>query len=157
MQTAENKFSLTQFKLFLDLIVLALFIAVNIPQLTGLTGHEWVSFVFVAPFLVHLTMNWKWVVSVFSRLFQKLPGETRFNQIWDLLLFIMMTLVIFSGTVVSEKALPALGIHIEIDPFWRSIHTGMANLLMLMFGVHFTMHWKWIVSNFRRYILQKAA
>jgi hypothetical protein len=155
-QSTDKKFSITQFKLFLDLLVLALFIAVNIPQLTGLAGHEWVSFVFVAPFLVHLIMNWKWVVNVFARLFQKLPGETRFNQIWDLLLFIMMTLVVFSGTVVSEKALPALGIHIEIDPFWRSIHTGMANLLMLMFGVHLTMHWKWIVSNFRRYVLQKA-
>lgn len=156
MQQPNQKFSLTRFKLILDLLVLALFITVNIPQLTGLAGHEWISFVFAAPFLVHLTMNWKWIVSVFSRLFQKLPGETRFNQIWDLLLFIMMTLVIFSGTVVSEKALPALGIHIEIDPFWRSIHTGMANLLMLMFGVHLTMHWRWIVSNFRRYVLQKA-
>lgn len=157
MQSTDKKFSSTQFKLILDLLVLALFITVNIPQLTGLVGHEWVSFVFVAPFLVHLTMNWKWIVSVFARLFKKLPGETRFNQIWDLLLFIMMTLVIFSGTVVSEAALPALNIHIEIDPFWRSIHTGMANLLMLMFGVHFTMHWKWIVSNFRRYVLQKAS
>ena len=156
MQQTNQKFSLTQFKLFLDLAVLALFITVNIPQLTGLTGHEWVSFVFVAPFLVHLVLNWKWVTSVFSRLFQKLPGETRFNQVWDTLLFIMMALVIFSGTVISEAALPALGIHLEIDPFWRSIHTGMANLLMLMFGVHFTLHWKWIVSNFRRYVLQKA-
>jgi hypothetical protein len=58
--------------------------------------------------------------------------------------------------VVSEAALPALGIHLEIDPFWRSIHTGMANLLMLMFGVHLTMHWKWIVSNFRRYVLKAS-
>jgi hypothetical protein len=32
----------------------------------------------------------------------------------------------------------------------------MANLLMLMFGVHLTMHWKWLVSNFRRYVLKAA-
>lgn len=92
-----------------------------------------------------------------SRIFKKLPGETRFNQIWDMLLFVMMTLVIFSGIIVSEKALPALNIQIAIDPFWRSIHTTSANLLMLMFGVHITMHWKWIISNFRRTILRQVS
>ncbi|MCX6060614.1 MAG: DUF4405 domain-containing protein [Chloroflexi bacterium] len=125
--------------------------------MTGLTGHEWISFIFAAPFLVHLILNWKWIVSVMSRIFKKLPGETRFNQIWDMLLFVMMTLVIFSGTIVSEKALPALNIQITIDPFWRSIHTTSANLLMLVFGVHITMHWKWIVSNFRRTILRQVS
>lgn len=156
MQQTNKTFSLTQIKLFLNLVVLALFITVNIPQLTGLAGHEWVSFVFVAPFLVHLVLNWKWITSVFARLFKKLPGETRFNQIWDTLLFTMMTLVIFSGTVVSEAALPALGIRLEIDPFWRSIHTLFANLMMLMFGVHLSLHWKWIANNFRRYVLQQS-
>ncbi len=156
MQQPNQKFSLTQTKLLIDLGVLALFLAVNAPQLTGLAGHEWISFVFAAPFLIHLILNWKWIVSVMSRIFNKLPGETRFNQIWDMLLFTMMTLVIFSGTIVSEKALPALNIHIEIDPFWRSIHTTSANLLLLMFGVHITMHWKWLVSNFRKYILQAS-
>ncbi len=156
MQQADKKFSLTQFKLFLDLIVLTFFIIINIPGVTGITGHEWVSFIFVIPFLVHLTLNWKWIVSVFSRLFQKLPGETRFNQIWDSLLFLMIIFVSFSGGVLSEFVLPALGIHLAIDPFWRSLHTGMANLLMLMFGVHLAMHWKWITANFRRYVLKAS-
>lgn len=156
MQTANKKFSLTQFKLFLDLVVLAFFVAINIPGTTGITGHEWISFIFALPFLIHLTLNWKWIVSVFSRFFQKLPGETRFNQIWDSILFLMMIFVSFSGAILSESVLPALNIHIKMDPFWRSIHTTAANLLVLMFGVHFTMHWKWIVSNFRRYILKAS-
>lgn len=156
MQKANNKFSLTQFKLFLDLVVLAFFIIINIPGTTGIIGREWVSFIFALPFLIHLVLNRKWIFSVFSRLFQKLPGETRFNQVWDSILFLMMIFVSFSGAVLSESVLPALGIRLSIDPFWRSLHTGMANLLLLMFGVHFMMHWKWIVSNFRRYVLQKA-
>lgn len=154
MQQINQKFSLTQFKLFLDLVVFAFFIVINIPGTTGITGHEWVSFIFALPFLVHLTLNWKWIVSVFSRLFQKLPGETRFNQIWDSFIFLMMIFVSFSGAVLSESVLPALSIRLSIDPFWRSLHTSMANLLLLMFGVHFTMHWKWIVANFRRYVLK---
>jgi hypothetical protein len=156
MQNTNKKFSLTQFKLFLDLVVLAFFIVINIPGTTGITGHEWVSFIFALPFLIHLTLNWKWIVSVFSRLFNKLPGETRFNQIWDSILFLMMIFVSFSGAVLSESVLPTLGIHLTIDPFWRSLHTSMANLLILMFGVHLTMHWKWIVSNFRRYVLKAS-
>lgn len=156
MQSTAKKFSLTQFKLFLDILVLILFVAINIPGTTGIPNHEWISFIFALPFLIHLTLNWKWIVSVFSRLFQKLPGETRFNQIWDSVLFLLMIFVSFSGALLSESVLPALSIHLEIDLFWRSLHTGMANLLMLMFGVHLTMHWKWIVTNFNRYILQKA-
>ncbi len=156
MQNPNKKFSQTQFKLFLDLLVFALFVAINIPGATGITGHEWFSFIFALPFLIHLTLNWKWVISVFSRLFQKLPGETRFNQVWDSILFLLMVFVSFSGVMLSESVLPALGIRLTIDPFWRSLHTSMANLLLLMFGVHLMMHWKWIVSNFNRYILQKA-
>jgi len=154
---SKKTFNLTQTKLIIDLGILLLFVIINAPQFTGLASHEWISLAFAIPFLVHLTLSWKWIVSVMTRIFKKLPGETRFNQIWDTLLFIMMTLVIFSGTIVSVKALPALNIHIAIDPFWRSIHTTAANLLMLMFGVHFAMHWKWIVSNFRRYIMRQPS
>jgi len=153
----KKSFSLTQIKLLVALGILLLFVIINAPQFTGLAWHEWISFAFVLPFLAHLILSWKWIVSVMTRLFKKLPGDTRFNQIWDTFLFVMMTVVIFSGTIISEKALPALNIHIKIDPFWRSIHTTSANLLMLMFGVHLAMHWKWIVSNFRRYILRQPS
>ena len=155
MEPTKKSFSLTQTKLLIALSILVLFIVINAPQFTGLAGHEWVSLIFIIPFLTHLTLSWKWIVNVMTRLFKKLPGETRFNQIWDTLLFVMMTLVIFSGIIVSEKALPALGIHIQLDPFWRSIRTTLANLLMIMFGIHLAMHWKWLIGNIRRYILRQ--
>lgn len=156
-RSVKKSLGLTQTKLLIDLGILLLFIIINAPQFTGLAWHEWVSFAFAIPFLVHFILNWKWIVSVFSRIFKKLPGEARINQIWDTLLFALMTFVIFSGTVISVSALPALNIHITIDPFWISIHKTGANLLMIMFGVHLAMHWKWIVSNFRRYLMPQPA
>lgn len=155
MKQTKKPLGITSIKLFIDLGVLTLFLLVSAPPLTGLAGHEWLSLIFIVPFLTHLTLNWKWIVNIFSHILNRLPGETRFNQIWDTLLFTMMTFVIFSGISVSQKALPALGIHLKIDPFWRSIHTTSANLLLLMFGVHLAIHWKWLVNNFRRYILRQ--
>ena len=156
-QTTKKPLGLTQTKLLIDLGILLLFVIINAPQFTGLAWHEWVSFAFALPFLIHLILNWKWIVSVMSRMFKKLPGETRFNQVWDMLLFMVMVFVIFSGTVISVSALPALNIHLAIDPFWVSIHKTGANLLMLMFGIHLAMHWKWIVSNFRRYLWRQPS
>ena len=58
-----------------------------------------------------------------KRFFKRLPGETRFNHVWDVLLFLMMAIVFFTGVLVSEVALPTMGIVMEIDPFWFSLHT----------------------------------
>ena len=89
------------------------------------------------------------------RFFKKQPGKTRFNYIWDALLFILGTVVFFSGVLVSEAALPFLGLPIEIDPFWSSMHDLTSNLFLVLLGVHLAMHWKWFLDALNRYILRK--
>lgn len=150
----KRKRSITQIKLYLDLILFVSFILANIPQATGLLFHEWIGLLFVMPLMVHILLDWQWIVNITKRLFKKLPGEVRFNHFWDLIIFVMMVLVILTGTVVSESALPSLGIHITIDPFLQTMHDLTANLLMLFIGVHLAMHWSWIVNAFKRYILR---
>jgi len=149
------KLSTNQIKLYADIILFVSFVLANIPQATGIPLHEWISILFIVPILVHVLLDWNWVVSVTKRMFKQLPGEVRFNQIWDLLIFIMMVFVLFTGFVISEAALPALGIHVTIDPFWSAMHDLSANLLMIIIGVHLAMHWGWIVSMFKRYVLRK--
>lgn len=151
----KKKMSSRQIKLYVDILLFIGFVLVNIPQATGIPIHEWASFLFIIPLMVHILLDWKWVVSVTKRMFGKLPGEVRFNHIWDLLIFIMMVLALFTGTIISEAALPALGIHVTIDPFWSAMHDLSANLLMIMIGVHLAMHWGWIVSSVKRYILRR--
>jgi len=153
----KRKRSITQIKLYLDIFLLISFILANIPQATGIPFHEWIGFFFVIPLMAHILLDWQWVVNTTNRLFGKLPGEVRFNHFWDLLIFAMMVLVVLTGTVVSESALPSMGIHITIDPFWATMHDLTANLLMIFIGVHLAMHWKWIVNSFNRYILKRSA
>ena len=151
MTQTKKKMSTNQIKLYVDIFLLISFVLVNIPQATGIPFHEWASVLFIVPLLVHILLDWNWIVNITKRMFGRLPGEVRFNHIFDLLIFIIMTLALMSGFLVSETALPAIGIQLTIDPFWSSMHDLTANLTMVLIGVHLAMHWKWIVSSFKRY------
>ena len=156
METKTKKMSSTKKKLLVDIAVFVVFAIVSAPQSTGIAIHEWLSIIFMAPIITHLLLNWKWIVKVTTRMFKRLPGETRFNYIWDFVLFIMMVLVMVSGILVSESALPALGLAIVIDPFWVTLHDMSANVLLLMIGVHLAMHWTWIIDALKKYIFRRT-
>lgn len=156
MNAKVKRMSETQKKLYVDLGVFLLFLIVSAPQATGVAFHEWISFAFIPVIIVHLLMAWKWIVGITLRVFKKMPGETRFNHLWDILLFIMMTIVIYSGIVISEVALPMLGIPIVADPFWFAIHDITSNIFLLLLGIHLAMHWSWIVNAWNRYILRRT-
>jgi hypothetical protein len=125
------------------------------PQATGIPVHEWASFLIIIPFFLHLILDWKWIVNITKRLFKRVKGETRFNYVLDWLLFVLFVMATFTGVVISEAALPTLGIPIAIDQFWSSMHDISANLLMVVIGIHLAMHWKWIVTNVKKYLLRR--
>ena len=150
-----KEFGLAQVKFYSDIILFVAFIFINIPQTTGIPFHEWFSIFFIAPMMLHILLDWKWIVNVTKRIFKKLPGEVRFNHLWDTLIYVMMVLAFFTGFVISESALPTLGIHVKIDSFWSAMHDIVANLLMVFIGVHLAMHWGWIVNAVRRGVLSR--
>ena len=157
VETRRKKRSRTQIRLYVDIVLFIGMVLVLAPQATGIPLHEWASFLIIIPLFIHVILDWKWIVAITKRLFKRQPSETRFNYIWDWLLFVMMVIAIFTGVVISEAALPALGIQMTIDPFWSMLHNLSANLLMVVIGVHLAMHWKWIVINFKRYVLRRQA
>ncbi|KAA3665412.1 MAG: DUF4405 domain-containing protein [Chloroflexi bacterium] len=157
MNTKQKKLSKTQINFLVDLGIFLLVLLVAAPKTTGMAIHEWLSIAFAVPIMAHLVLHWKWIVNVTKKIFSKIPGETRFNYILNLLIFISIVLVSLSGILISEEALPALGIAMAIDPFWSSMHDLSANLFIVMTGVHIAMHWTWIVNAFKRYVLPKKA
>ncbi len=150
-----KKMSSNQLNWWIDVAAFGLFFLVAAPQSTGIPLHEWLGYVFFAVFIVHVAVHWPWIVDISKRLFKKLPGETRFNYLLNLLFYGMMILATISGTLISEAALPALGIQMVIDPFWTTLHELSANLSLLLLAVHLAMHWRWIVNAFNRYVLRK--
>jgi cytochrome b subunit of formate dehydrogenase len=147
--------SITQIRVWADLIFFIGMVLVLAPQATGIPVHEWASFLIIIPFFLHLILDWKWIVSETKRIFKRTNGETRFNYGLDWLLFFLFVTATFTGVLISEAALPALGIPMTIDPFWASLHDISANLLMVVIGVHLAMHWKWIVTNVKKYLLRR--
>lgn len=149
--------SKTKIQMYLDIGLFASFFIVNMPQFTGIAIHEWLSFAFMPVILLHVVLNWKWIVNATTRFIKCLKGEVRFNYILDIALFILMVMVIFSGILISKEALPFLGFTIVINTFWVSLHSMSANLLMITMGIHLAMHWKWIVSTTNRYLFKRNA
>ncbi len=152
----KRKTSSTQIRVWVNLFFFIIMIVVFSPQATGIPIHEWASFVVIIPFFTHLIMDWKWIVNVTARIFKRVPNEVRFNYILNWLLFFFFIVATFTGVLISEAALPALGITVVIDPFWVELHEMSANFMAIALGIHLAMHWKWIVTNVKKYLLRNT-
>lgn len=129
----------------LDAILLTLFVIVMLPHATGIALHEWISYLFLVPFLLHLLFHWNWIVKIPSRLFRSPVGDVYVNIVLDGLLYFTMIFAIVSGVLASEVSLRGLGFNFTPDPFWSITHHQLSNLLFPLVGVHLAMHWGWII------------
>ena len=143
----------TKTNLLVDGISFFGFLAMSNPSLTGLPIHEWLGISFIAVLVTHLVLHWDWVVNMTKTFFNKLIHESRLNYVVNALLFVAFTAVMFSGILISRNVMEFFGIQISASPAWRSIHSLSANLTLLFTGLHFALHWRWIVTNVSRYIV----
>ncbi|RPD94300.1 DUF4405 domain-containing protein [Aureibaculum marinum] len=134
----------------LDLFFFILMIFVLIPQSTGIAIHEWLSFIILLPFLLHLILNWNWIVTHSKKLFNRKKRKIKFDYIFNWLLYIVMMVVTVSGIVISESTLLSIGINFTITPFWTMIHNTSATLFIVLLGIHLALHWTWIVNTYKK-------
>jgi hypothetical protein len=141
--------------LILDLGIFAGLLVAAAPGLTGLALHEWLSVAFFGTIVAHLLLHWKWIVSVGAQFFRKLFHSSRLQFVVDVLLFVAFITVMTSGLVISRNVLAFLGIAgVANNPVWRQLHSLSANLTILAAGLHFALHWDWVVGMVKRYILK---
>lgn len=152
---AKKRRNVNKIRLMVDLGFLIVVVIVILPQLTGITIHEWGGVLIVVPLLVHLVLDWRWIVATTGRIFKAQANETRFNYILNWVQFIVFLLALVSGLMISETLLPVFGIHIQVDRYWITIHEISAGVFTVLLGVHIAMHWRWIVSVTRRYLLAR--
>lgn len=138
----------------LDLTILSAFLLVYNPAITGNTIHEWLGVAFTVALIVHLLMHWKWIAAITTQFFKKLFHQSRLNYIVDLLFYIAMTGSIFSGLMISKVVLSRLGIHLDVSRGWKSIHVLTSDASLILLGIHFALHWKWVVTSIRRMLLK---
>lgn len=151
--TQKHKTSPVKVNYLVDLTIFTAFLVTFNPRSTGMALHEWLGIAFGAAAVVHLLLHWKWLVASTRRFLGKLPRQTRLNYVLNFLLFVAMTLLIFSGLMISEEALPALGLRLPAGVAWRSLHFQSADAALILLGLHVALHWKWIVSTTKRYVI----
>jgi hypothetical protein len=143
--------------LLVDGTIFAGFLLATDPHATGQTIHEWLGIAFGAGIVTHLLLHWKWIVNVVRRFFGKLPGQVRINSLLNSLLFIAMTLIIFSGIMISKVVLSTFGLSGSHDAIWRWLHTSATNVALIIVALHVALHWKWIAGTLKRYVWQPLA
>jgi hypothetical protein len=133
------------FKFRWDVLLFFGFVFTTVPDATGVALHEWVSLALIFVIVVHLTLNWNWVVGTTRQMFRRLPNETRFNHTLNFLLFLFMALTMVSGVVTSRRALHAMGIALgQPDYFWTHLHGIFAYTTVAFVAVHLIAHLRWI-------------
>jgi hypothetical protein len=153
----KQKLSKTKTDLLVDVAIFAAFLAALDPRLTGIAVHEWLSIAATAAVVVHLLLHWKWIVQVTGRLLSRLPGASRLNYVVNALFFVVLVVVVMSGLIISESALPLFGVQtVHHDILWRQLHVMSSDALVFVLGLHAALHWKWIARTVDRYALKPA-
>ncbi len=153
-ETIRNTASQAKTKLWVDILIFAAFLITMEPDLSHLPVHEWLSISMIFGMVVHLLINWDWIVQVSQRFLSKLGGQTRINYILNWLFFIDGTLIMVSGIMISEVAMPALGLNLHIGRGWGELHELSTNVALILLGLHTALHWNWIVTTINRYLIQ---
>ena len=139
--------------LTLDITIFTTFLAVVNPSLTGMTVHEWLALGFAAAIVTHLLFHWNWLVTVTEQFFKKLFHQSRLNYIVDATFFVAMTTSFFSGLLISRSVMSTLGIQLNAGHGWESIHRLASDASLITLGLHFALHFKWVVTNLKRYLV----
>lgn len=145
----------TRIDFWFDAVLLVTFTLAYSLRFTGLATHEWLGIGLGAALLVHLTLHWDWVTRTTRKLLRR-GGRERFIWLVSLLLLVSMTLCIMSGILISQVALPELGITMPASPFWRDVHGTTATLVLILVPVHVALDWRWIAGVARRLAARRS-
>lgn len=141
-------------KLLVDTLAFTGFLIAMDPRSTGIAVHEWLTLAGIGAIIIHLLLNWSWIVEITRRFFKKIAGRSRLNYILNVALFVDMTLIMFTGIMISEVAIPFLGITLPQSFIWRALHSTTADLFTPILGLHLALHWSWLVKSIKRYVVQ---
>lgn len=140
-------------KVGVDIAIFAGFLVALEPRLTGIAIHEWLSLALAATLIIHIVLHWNWVITVGVQFFRKLFHSSRLNFLVDGLLFVVFVLVMLSGILISESVVRVFGLQLRASPGWRLLHARSADASLILTGLHFALHWKWVVETIQHSLI----
>lgn len=137
-------------KLLLDLGAFIALLISSAPHFTGAAIHEWLGVALSGAIIIHLLLNWNWIVQITSRLFTKVARGQRFNYALNWGLFASGIMIVLSGLMISKTVVPFFGLSLPENISWKQLHELSTNITMVLMGLHVAVHWSWIVNMFKR-------
>jgi hypothetical protein len=134
---------------WIDVTLLASVCALQTVSFTGLVLHEWLGLALVGMVFAHLLLSWSWIASQSRRLFAARSARARVNYLLNLSLFGSVTAAIFSGVLISQKAIPILirtKAAADIDWRWEMLHHHFSTAVILLAGFHLAINCEWALA-----------
>ncbi len=134
-------------------LFLAFVVVVDLP-LTGLPIHEWLGIFVGVATIVHLVQHGNWIAAIGKRIRSATSFLNRLNYVMMSLLFLAYGTIIASGLVISEVALPFVGITPVSGDFWLWLHVSSVIFTIWLTALHVAFNWKWTKNALNRYLGQ---
>lgn len=157
MNRTGKKLNRTKVDFTIDATIFAAFLISTAPRLSGLAIHEWLGLAFGAAIITHLLLHWQWIVGITKKLLGRVQAAARLNYLLNLLLFIDVTLIVFTGIMISKVALATLGLQVAESGLWKGLHHTTSDLGVALVAAHLALHGSWIVKTFKKYITAPIA
>ncbi len=122
-------------------------------ELTGVEVHQWLGVALAAGAGYHLFTHWAWVKSVTARFFSQTSEQAQQYYLVDAAVLIGLAAITVTGLVISTW----FDLALSNFAAWKSLHVIASISTLAAVVVKIGLHWRWIVSTARRYILPKAA
>jgi hypothetical protein len=140
---------------WLDITLLVSVCALQDVSFTGLLLHEWLGIAIVAIIFAHLLLAWSWIATQSRRFFASQSVRERINHLLNLSLFAAATAVIFSGVLISQKAIPTLTrtkAARNMDWRWDTLHNRFSQDVLMLSGLHLAINWDWTIAAVQKVV-----
>lgn len=137
---------------WLDVALVVSVCVLQTVRFTGLVLHEWLGLAVILMALAHLLFSWSWIATQSRRFFTLQTARERINYLLNLVLFAVVTAAIFSGILISQKAIPALTgakAAIGMDWRWDWLHTQFGGAVLMFAGLHVAINLDWLFAAVR--------
>jgi hypothetical protein len=144
------------FKILLDLGMVIVLVLMYKKSAISMSFHEIGGLILLGVFVIHVLINWKWVVAITKKLFHKsIPVKTKIGYILNILLLISFTLIGISGIFISKVVFQ---ISNEGSMIWKIIHYTASAAALIFIGIHLGLHQQFISGMLKKifHIPQKA-
>lgn len=129
-------------RIIIDSVMLVLFVLLFKKSAISLTFHEAAGLAVCAVFILHLIINYKWIVDVTKKLFSKTtPAKTRIGYLVDFILCICFFGILISGIDCSKIFFPNFPV---LNSKATPLHFFFGAVMLICVGVHLGLHWNWI-------------